>query len=76
MTPSQVLRHGIGALSGLGAPVPGDRLPLGEAGPGLRVSTERSRTPEPSGIGREFGPEGLGSFLEYKTVNLPNRTAH
>jgi aldehyde dehydrogenase (NAD+) len=23
-----------------------------------------------SGIGREFGPEGLGSFLEYKTINL------
>jgi betaine-aldehyde dehydrogenase len=29
-----------------------------------------------SGIGREFGPEGLGSFLEYKTVNLPNGTTH
>ncbi|MET9518296.1 aldehyde dehydrogenase [Streptomyces sp. NPDC002994] len=29
-----------------------------------------------SGIGREFGPEGLGSFLEYKTINLPNGTAH
>jgi aldehyde dehydrogenase (NAD+) len=29
-----------------------------------------------SGIGREFGPEGLGSFLEYKTVNLPGGTAH
>ena len=24
-----------------------------------------------SGIGREFGPEGLSSFLEYKTVHLP-----
>lgn len=24
-----------------------------------------------SGIGREFGPEGLGSFLEYKAINLP-----
>ncbi|OEJ22815.1 aldehyde dehydrogenase [Streptomyces agglomeratus] len=24
-----------------------------------------------SGIGREFGPEGLSSFLEYKTINLP-----
>jgi acyl-CoA reductase-like NAD-dependent aldehyde dehydrogenase len=23
-----------------------------------------------SGIGREFGPEGLGSFLEYKSINL------
>jgi aldehyde dehydrogenase (NAD+) len=29
-----------------------------------------------SGIGREFGPEGLGSFLEYKTINLPDGTAH
>jgi betaine-aldehyde dehydrogenase len=29
-----------------------------------------------SGIGREFGPEGLGSFLEYKTINLPGETAH
>lgn len=47
MTPSQVLSHGIGTLSGLGSPVPGDRLPLGDAGPGLRVSTERSSTPEP-----------------------------
>jgi betaine-aldehyde dehydrogenase len=25
-----------------------------------------------SGIGREFGPEGLSSFLEYKTINLPS----
>jgi aldehyde dehydrogenase (NAD+) len=29
-----------------------------------------------SGIGREFGPEGLSSFLEYKTINLPGETAH
>ena len=29
-----------------------------------------------SGIGREFGPEGLGSFLEYKTINLPSGAAH
>jgi aldehyde dehydrogenase (NAD+) len=29
-----------------------------------------------SGIGREFGPEGLGSFLEYKTINLPGGTTH
>ncbi len=29
-----------------------------------------------SGIGREFGPEGLGSFLEYKTINLPGGAAH
>jgi aldehyde dehydrogenase (NAD+) len=27
-----------------------------------------------SGIGREFGPEGLSSFLEYKTINLPDGT--
>jgi betaine-aldehyde dehydrogenase len=29
-----------------------------------------------SGVGREFGPEGLSSFLEYKTINLPGGTAH
>lgn len=29
-----------------------------------------------SGIGREFGPEGLSSFLEHKTINLPTDTAH
>jgi aldehyde dehydrogenase (NAD+) len=29
-----------------------------------------------SGIGREFGPEGLSSFLEYKTINLPGGRAH
>jgi aldehyde dehydrogenase (NAD+) len=29
-----------------------------------------------SGIGREFGPEGLGSFLECKTINLPAVTSH
>lgn len=23
-----------------------------------------------SGIGREFGPEGIASFLEYKTINV------
>jgi betaine-aldehyde dehydrogenase len=29
-----------------------------------------------SGIGQKFGPEGLASFLQYKTVNLPGSTAH
>jgi acyl-CoA reductase-like NAD-dependent aldehyde dehydrogenase len=29
-----------------------------------------------SAIGREFGPEGLSSFPEYKTINLPGGTAH
>ncbi len=29
-----------------------------------------------SGIGRVFGPEGLSSFLEYKTINLPGGTTH
>jgi betaine-aldehyde dehydrogenase len=28
-----------------------------------------------SGIGHKFGPEGLGSFLHYKTVNLPGGIA-
>ncbi|MEV6697466.1 aldehyde dehydrogenase [Streptomyces sp. NPDC051453] len=27
-----------------------------------------------SGIGREFGPEGLAAYFEYKTVNLPAPT--
>ncbi|MGI8658173.1 MAG: aldehyde dehydrogenase [Candidatus Limnocylindria bacterium] len=29
-----------------------------------------------SGIGHKFGPEGLSSFLEYKTINLPGEMAH
>ena len=29
-----------------------------------------------SGVGREFGPEGLSSFLEYKTINLPGGITH
>jgi betaine-aldehyde dehydrogenase len=29
-----------------------------------------------SGIGYKFGPEGLSSFLEYKTINLPGVTPH
>lgn len=28
-----------------------------------------------SGIGQKFGPEGLESFLQYKTVNLPGGMA-
>ncbi|MEU5162536.1 aldehyde dehydrogenase [Streptomyces sp. NPDC020875] len=28
-----------------------------------------------SGIGREFGPEGLAGYVEYQTVNLPRPTA-
>ncbi|MEV7519326.1 aldehyde dehydrogenase [Streptomyces sp. NPDC091371] len=29
-----------------------------------------------SGIGREFGPEGLSSYLEHKTINLPDGASH
>ncbi|WP_327357386.1 serpin family protein [Streptomyces sp. NBC_01304] len=47
MTPGQVLGRGIRTLSGTDAVIPGDRLPTGEPGPGLRVTDERSRTPEP-----------------------------
>ena len=29
-----------------------------------------------SGIGHKFGPEGLSSFLEHKTINLPDGISH
>ncbi|MDX3246886.1 serpin family protein [Streptomyces sp. ME18-1-4] len=47
MTPGQVLGAGVGLLAGRHPVVPGPRLPYGEAGPGLRVTKERSRTPDP-----------------------------
>ena len=28
-----------------------------------------------SGLGREFGPEGIGSYLEFKTINVPASVA-
>jgi betaine-aldehyde dehydrogenase len=28
-----------------------------------------------SGFGREFGPEGIGSFLDYKTINVSESLA-
>ncbi|MET8974624.1 serpin family protein [Streptomyces sp. NPDC004539] len=37
MTPTQILRAGVELLSGGHLSVPGSRLPLGEAGPGVRV---------------------------------------
>ncbi|MET7861054.1 serpin family protein [Streptomyces sp. NPDC005318] len=44
----QVIEAGIGVLAGTHRAVPGDRLPLGEPGPGLEVRTVRSVTPEPT----------------------------
>ena len=28
-----------------------------------------------SGLGRELGPEGLGAYLEYKTISFPGAPA-
>jgi serine protease inhibitor len=47
MTPGQVLGAGVALLAGRHPVVPGPRLPYGEVGPGLRVTKERSRTPDP-----------------------------
>ena len=33
----------------------------------------RSAASSESGLGRELGPEGLGEYLEYKTITLPQR---
>lgn len=47
MTPGQVLGAGVDLLARRRAVVPGDRLPYGEVGPGLRVERVRSATPRP-----------------------------
>ncbi|MCX5360993.1 proteinase inhibitor I4 serpin [Streptomyces sp. NBC_00124] len=47
MTPGQVLGAGVDLLARRRAVVPGDRLPYGEVGPGLRVGRVRSATPDP-----------------------------
>ncbi|WP_328873637.1 proteinase inhibitor I4 serpin [Streptomyces sp. NBC_00287] len=47
MTPGQVLRAGVGLLTDRDRVVPGDRLPYGEAGPGVRVRRVRAMRPAP-----------------------------
>ncbi|MFD4879112.1 serpin family protein [Streptomyces sp. NPDC058420] len=47
MTSGQVLGAGVEILDGRHPVVPGDRLPYGDPGPGLRVAKRRRMTPEP-----------------------------
>ncbi|MER6204290.1 serpin family protein [Streptomyces sp. NPDC001642] len=47
MTSGQVLGAGVEILDGRHPVVPGDRLPYGDPGPGLRVAKQRCMTPEP-----------------------------
>ncbi|MEV7890460.1 serpin family protein [Streptomyces sp. NPDC002817] len=48
--PRQVLGVGVDILSGAASTVPGGRLPIGEAGPGLRVERIRTKQPEPPSL--------------------------
>ncbi|MFD3841014.1 serpin family protein [Streptomyces sp. NPDC058642] len=50
LTPGQVLGTGVGILAGAVPAVPGSRLPLGAAGPGLRIDTVRTARPEPPSL--------------------------
>ncbi|MDQ0599188.1 serine protease inhibitor [Streptomyces canus] len=50
LTPGQVLGAGVDILAGAVPAVPGSRLPLGAAGPGLRVETVRTARPEPPSL--------------------------
>ncbi|GLW44712.1 hypothetical protein Stsp02_03740 [Streptomyces sp. NBRC 14336] len=47
MTPAQVLRAGVSLLTDRTRLTPGDRLPLGEPGPGVRVRRIRAEHPAP-----------------------------
>jgi hypothetical protein len=47
MTSGQVLGAGVEILDGRHPVVPGDRLPYGDPGPGLRVAKEHRRSPRP-----------------------------
>ncbi|MBC2900721.1 serpin family protein [Streptomyces cupreus] len=47
MTPGQVLRAGVDLLTDRDRVVPGDRLPYGEVGPGVRVTKVRAMRPAP-----------------------------
>ncbi|WP_234469898.1 serpin family protein, partial [Streptomyces sp. MBT62] len=47
MTPAQVLGAGVGILDRRHPVVPGDRLPYGDPGPGLRVERTRCTSPQP-----------------------------
>ncbi|WP_338686229.1 serpin family protein [Streptomyces acidiscabies] len=48
LPPSQVLRTGVGLLAGEHPVVPGSRLALGDAGPGVRVRERPSAEPNPA----------------------------
>lgn len=50
MTSGQVLGAGVGILDGRHPVVPGDRLPYGDPGPGLRVEKERCTSPQPPSL--------------------------
>ena len=50
MTSGQVLGAGVGILDGRHPVVPGDRLPYGDPGPGLRVEKERRTSPQPPSL--------------------------
>lgn len=47
MTPAQVLRAGVSLLTDRTRLTPGDRLPLGDPGPGIRVRRIRAMNPAP-----------------------------
>ncbi|MFE9598975.1 serpin family protein [Streptomyces hokutonensis] len=47
MTPAQVLGAGVGILDRRHPVVPGDQLPYGDPGPGLRVERTRCTSPQP-----------------------------
>ncbi|MEU5317193.1 serpin family protein [Streptomyces sp. NPDC021056] len=50
LTPGQVLGTGVDILTGAVPAVRGSRLPLGAVGPGLRIETVRTKSPEPPSL--------------------------